>query len=49
MVKDLRTQFESKEPEKILDGYIDEFIEEYLRFSSNHPMTTQSEVTEDAQ
>ncbi len=42
MVKDLRTQLESKEPEKVLEGYIDEFIEEYLRFSSEHPMTLQS-------
>lgn len=43
MVKDVRTQYESKEPETILDGYIDEFIEEYLRFSSVHPMTNQHE------
>ena len=46
MVKDLRTQYESKEPEKVLEGYIDEFIEEYLRYSSDHPMTMQEADTE---
>ncbi|MBI5122527.1 peptide chain release factor 2 [Candidatus Roizmanbacteria bacterium] len=32
MVKDLRTNFESGNPDKILDGDLDEFIEEELRF-----------------
>jgi len=32
MVKDLRTGFESGNPDKILDGDLDEFIEEELRF-----------------
>jgi peptide chain release factor 2 len=31
MVKDLRTNFESGNPDKILDGDLDEFIEEELR------------------
>lgn len=31
MVKDHRTKFESKEPEKVLDGEIDGFAEEYLK------------------
>lgn len=31
MVKDHRTEFESSDPEKILDGNMDEFIESYLR------------------
>lgn len=48
MVKDVRTNYESKEPETVLDGYIDEFIEEYLRFSSVHPMTNQHEEVDSA-
>jgi len=32
MVKDLRTNFESGNPDKVLDGDLDEFIEEELRF-----------------
>lgn len=32
MVKDHRTNFESKEPGKILDGGLDGFIESYLRY-----------------
>ncbi|MBP9798469.1 peptide chain release factor 2 [Candidatus Woesebacteria bacterium] len=43
MVKDLRTGFESNQPESVLDGNIDEFIESYLRFASDHPMTQQTE------
>jgi len=31
MVKDHRTGFESKEPDKILDGKLDDFIEAYLK------------------
>ncbi|HSA83562.1 MAG TPA: peptide chain release factor 2 [Patescibacteria group bacterium] len=34
MVKDLRTNFESGNPDKILDGDLDEFIEEELRVLS---------------
>lgn len=30
LVKDTRTKFESKEPEKVLDGEIDDFINSYL-------------------
>lgn len=30
LVKDTRTKFESKEPEKILDGELDDFIDSYL-------------------
>ena len=37
MVKDVRTGYESKDPDSVLDGNIDEFIESYLRFSSDHP------------
>jgi len=33
-VKDLRTGFESKEPDKILDGEIDQLIEAYLDYSA---------------
>ncbi|HEX8931548.1 MAG TPA: peptide chain release factor 2 [Patescibacteria group bacterium] len=32
MVKDLRTNFESGNPDKVLDGDLDDFIEEELRF-----------------
>lgn len=32
MVKDHRTKFESKEPEKVLDGEIEGFAEEYLKY-----------------
>jgi len=35
MVKDLRTRFESSQPEEVLDGKIDEFIEAYLTMSKN--------------
>lgn len=31
MVKDLRTNYEVSDPDKVLDGGIDEFIEEYLK------------------
>ena len=34
MVKDLRTGFESGNPETVLDGGLDEFIEEELRILS---------------
>ena len=32
LVKDVRTKFESKDPDAILDGELDEFIESYLRY-----------------
>jgi peptide chain release factor 2 len=32
MVKDLRTNVESKQPEEILDGDLDEFIEAEIRY-----------------
>lgn len=32
LVKDTRTKFESTEPEKVLDGDLDDFIESYLEF-----------------
>jgi len=35
MVKDLRTRFESSQPEEVLDGKIDEFIEAYLTMTKN--------------
>ena len=31
MVKDHRTNYETGDVNKVMDGYIDEFIEEYLR------------------
>jgi len=34
MVKDHRTKFESKQPEDVLDGKIDEFIKAYLEYST---------------
>ncbi|MCA9372291.1 peptide chain release factor 2 [Candidatus Woesebacteria bacterium] len=34
MVKDLRTDYESNQPEKVLDGDIEPFIEAYLKTSS---------------
>ena len=33
MVKDHRTNYESSNPDKILDGGIDIFIDQYLRWS----------------
>jgi peptide chain release factor 2 len=33
MVKDHRTNYEVSEIEKVMDGQIEIFIEEYLRFS----------------
>lgn len=30
LVKDTRTKFESPEPEKVLDGELDDFIDAYL-------------------
>lgn len=33
MVKDLRTQYESSNPEKVLDGNLDEFIEAELKYN----------------
>lgn len=33
LVKDHRTEYESKDPEKILDGGLDDFIEAYLKWS----------------
>jgi peptide chain release factor 2 len=32
LVKDLRTGFESKEPEKVLDGDLGEFVDSYIRW-----------------
>lgn len=34
LIKDTRTGFESTNPEAVLDGNLDEFIEEYLRFDA---------------
>jgi peptide chain release factor 2 len=34
LVKDHRTKFESKDPDSILDGKIDDFIENYLKATS---------------
>lgn len=31
MVKDLRTEYETSDPDKVLDGYLDEFIEEEIK------------------
>ena len=33
MVKDLRSKFETTDPENILDGNLDEIIEAYLKYS----------------
>ncbi len=35
MVKDLRTEFESSNPEKVLDGDLTEFIERYLQWNKS--------------
>jgi protein subunit release factor B len=35
MVKDHRTNFESPDPDKILDGGLNEFIDKYLRMKKN--------------
>jgi peptide chain release factor 2 len=34
MVKDHRTKFETKDPQAVLDGELDEFIENYLKYIS---------------
>ncbi|ADQ13945.1 peptide chain release factor 2 [Halanaerobium hydrogeniformans] len=34
MIKDHRTDFEEGNVDKVLDGYLDEFIEEYLKYKS---------------
>jgi peptide chain release factor 2 len=36
MVKDHRTNFESKEAEKVLDGDIDNFINSYLEWTAQN-------------
>ncbi len=36
MVKDLRTEYEENNPDKVLDGKIDDFIEKYLRWHVNN-------------
>lgn len=38
MVKDLRTQVEISDPESVLDGKIDEFIESELKFASKNKL-----------
>ncbi len=35
MVKDIRTRYESKNPEEVLDGNLDGFVEEYLRWKKD--------------
>ncbi len=35
MVKDLRTKHETKEPDKVLDGELDSFIQEYLKWKKS--------------
>jgi len=34
MIKDHRTNFEEGNIDKVMDGYLDEFIEEYLKYKS---------------
>ena len=35
MVKDVRTKFESKDPDAVLDGDLQPFIDAYLRFKAS--------------
>ncbi len=35
LVKDHRTGYEEKDPDKVLDGYLDRFIEAFLKYKSN--------------
>lgn len=47
MVKDIRTRYETKDPEDVLSGHLDPFIEEYLRWKKdgmpNRKNTDESE------
>lgn len=42
LVKDHRTDFESKEPEKVLDGELGEFVEAYLKWSKSRIKTNNN-------
>lgn len=44
LVKDTRTKHESKDPETVLDGKIDEFIDAYLE-NLDHPGWTQTRIS----
>ena len=43
MVKDHRTQFESSDPQKILDGDLDGFMKSYLQWNSQGRPNTGSD------
>lgn len=40
MVKDHRTNYETSDPDSVLDGHLDEFIERYLEQSTSHESHT---------
>jgi Protein chain release factor B len=40
MVKDHRTNLENSNANKVLDGDIDEFIQAYLMYTTNHSLPT---------